>query len=92
MYRIYQTEYFQKRPRWIIPLLLEISPRNFVQPTFDLALKQLDQIVTTIKGSNVFGRKKKYKVERGEDYVSIINESGSPYLSYRIEPFKNMNV
>lgn len=91
MFRIYKTEFFQKRPQWIIPLLLEISPKNFVQPTFALAVKQLDEIAGIIRGSNVFSRKKKrYRMERGEDYVSIVSENGSPYLSYRIESFKNL--
>lgn len=88
MYRIYKTEYYRKRPRWIVPLLLEISPKDFVQPTIDLARKQLDGIVLKINGFSILG-KRHYKVEQGEDYVSIINESGIPFLSYRIESFNN---
>lgn len=88
MYRVYKTEHFQKRPRWIIPLLLAISPRDFIQESYDGAVSQLDYIEKTINESKVLTKKNRYKVKRGDGFVSIVNESGTPYLSYRIESFK----
>ena len=89
MYRIYKTEHFQKRPRWIIPLLVEISTRKFLSTTREDAREALVGVAKTIRSSKVFGRKMKYKVITDDDSVSVVNESGSPYLTYRIEEFES---
>lgn len=87
MYRIYKTEHFHKRPQWVVPLLLEISPRNFTQRTVEQARKELDNVERIIKESPNFIKGNRYHVERTEDAVVIVNKSGTPYISYRIEPF-----
>lgn len=90
MYRVYKKEHFQKRPKWIIPLLLDISPRDFIQEDMEGARRQLDAIEEIIGRSEAFRQKGRYRVERGEDYVAIVNEGGTPYLSYRIKEFEKI--
>lgn len=87
MYRIYKTEHFYKRPDWVVPLLLEISPKNFTQPTLELARKELGNVEHTIRESRFFGKRNRFHIEKTDDSVSIVNSSGTPFISFCIEPF-----
>ena len=88
MYRVYKKEHFQHRPKWVIPLLLDISPRNFIQEDMEGAQQQLDWVYQTISESRGFTRKNLYRLVRGDDYVALINKKDVPYLSYRIKEFQ----
>ena len=86
IYKINKTEFLSPRPRWIVRVLLDISPSEFVKPDRKSAQVVLDRIESRINESGELNIRRRYKVLRSEESVSIVNDRNKPIVSFQIKP------
>lgn len=89
MYKVSKSEYLERRPAWMITLLLRLQPKlygNF--PTEHKAKVILRYIRMMIHKSRIIKQKGRLQLESSSDKIVIKNNFGRPYLSFNIEKTK----
>lgn len=82
LYRIIRKEGLTPRPKWVLHLFYSIDPAVYFADSKESLQDNLSSIYGHINSSPIWKSKGKFKLQKDDNNVSIVNNKGRVYLSF----------